>query len=96
MSKSDGGGLYLLQNGWVGNAPLWWKQSCAGYTTDVNRAHRFTRDEAYRQHRCRPEDRPWPLETVLMGLESSMNQELIPKDALGRLWDEWVAEGVTR
>ena len=35
-----------------------------GYTTDLNRAHVYTREEAYKQHTMRPSDRPWPVEYI--------------------------------
>ena len=50
---------YYLQNGCVGNAMLWWRKNCAGYTTDLNDAHVFTKEEAVRQNRERGEDVPW-------------------------------------
>lgn len=39
--------LYLLKtSGFVGNSLLWWRQGCAGYTTDIDKAHRFMKEEA--------------------------------------------------
>ncbi len=55
------------QQGWylqdtrdiVGDCVLWWRKGMAGYTTDLNEAHLFTRNEAYRQHENRASDVPW-------------------------------------
>jgi hypothetical protein len=44
---NDGHGLFFLQHGkqFVGNSPLWWADP-SGYTTHINKAKRFTQDEA--------------------------------------------------
>lgn len=50
--------LYYIQNGWVGNAILWWAENSRGYTTDITKAGKYTREEA--QNICkRPEDSAW-------------------------------------
>lgn len=59
---------YLLQNSWSGDNPLWWKEGHAGYTVDVNKAHRFTYEEARAKHLTRRADVPWPLSVVEKGL----------------------------
>jgi len=50
---------YYIQNGYVGNAILWWGQNHSGYTTDINLAGRYTKEEAEGIIK-RPEDRAWP------------------------------------
>lgn len=54
--------LYYLQDKrtYVGNCVLWWAKGKAGYTSNLNEAHMFTKDEAFRQHECRETDLPWP------------------------------------
>lgn len=40
---------YLLQNetaGYVGNSPLFWKEGGCGYTAEIEKARRFTWQEA--------------------------------------------------
>lgn len=44
----------------VGNAVLWWG-SAGGYTTDISKAHRFTKEEADAIHKNRVTDIPWPV-----------------------------------
>lgn len=58
--------LYYLQDKrqYVGNDVLWWAKNRAGYTTDVSKAHIFTKDEAVRQHRSRETDIPWPKDYI--------------------------------
>jgi hypothetical protein len=38
--------LYYIQNGYIGNAILWWRINSKGYTTDIKLAHKFTEEEA--------------------------------------------------
>lgn len=38
---------YYVQNGYVGNAMMWWALDSKGYTTDITKAHKFTYDEAF-------------------------------------------------
>jgi len=37
---------YVRNEGFLGNALLWWKKGCNGYTCDIRDAHVFTKDEA--------------------------------------------------
>lgn len=38
--------LYYVQNGYIGNAMMWWALDSKGYTIDITKAHKFTYDEA--------------------------------------------------
>jgi hypothetical protein len=38
--------LYYIQNGYVGNAILWWAVDSKGYTTEIEKAGKFTKEEA--------------------------------------------------
>lgn len=40
------------------NHILFWKQDRKGYTTDINKAHVFTREQAFGQHKMRDTDIP--------------------------------------
>jgi hypothetical protein len=59
-------GLYYLQDKrtYVGNCPMWWVKDGNGYTTRLDTAHRYTKDEAFAQHRMRETDIPWPCNVV--------------------------------
>lgn len=53
--------FYLQDNrSYVGNDILWWAKDRAGYTTDLSKAHVFTRKEAIEQNQMRESDIPWP------------------------------------
>jgi hypothetical protein len=53
--------LYYIQNtGYCGNCLKWWKPKGHGYTCDLNRAWKVTKEEAEKICRSRPEeDIPW-------------------------------------
>lgn len=44
----------------VGNCVLWWGKDRQGYTCDLDRAHVFTKEEAFAQMRRRSTDKAWP------------------------------------
>lgn len=50
--------LYYIQNGYVGNAILWWGIDSKGYTTDITKAGRYTKEEAQKIIQ-RPKDIAW-------------------------------------
>ena len=53
--------FYLQDNrSFVGNDILWWAKDGKGYTTDIDKAEIFSRDDAVRQNQCRETDIPWP------------------------------------
>ncbi|MBY0475452.1 MAG: hypothetical protein K2Q13_10400 [Nitrosomonas sp.] len=53
--------FYLQDSrGNVGNDMLFWAKDGKGYTSDFNKAHVFTRDQAFKQNKCRDTDIPWP------------------------------------
>ncbi len=52
------GKLYYIQNGYVGNAILWWGVDGGGYTTNFLEAGKYTYAEA-KDIIKRPQDRAW-------------------------------------
>jgi nitrogen fixation-related uncharacterized protein len=46
LSKEYQEKWYYVQNGYVGNAMMWWALDSKGYTIDITKAHKFTYDEA--------------------------------------------------
>lgn len=52
------GKLYYIQNGYVGNAILWWGINGRGYTTNFTEAGKYTYAEA-KEIIKRPQDRAW-------------------------------------
>lgn len=81
--------LYYLQDSrsYVGNCPSWWAKDRAGYTTKLDEAHRFTFDEAMRQHRERSTDIPWSCSEIdaLARLTVDMQCMRRIKDQLAKL-----------
>lgn len=55
-------GTFYLQDSrsFVGNDVLWWAKGFNGYTTDLSKAEKFTKDDAVRMHQARRSDIPWP------------------------------------
>ena len=58
--------LYYLQDSrnHVGNDILWWAWNGSGYTTDLRKAHVYTKKEAIEQHKHRESDVPWPKDYI--------------------------------
>lgn len=58
--------LFYLQDSrsYVGNDVLFWAINGKGYTTDVRKAHVYTKAEAVKQHNSRPSDIPWPKDYI--------------------------------
>lgn len=58
--------LYYLQDSrsYVGNDVMWWAWNGKGYTTDLRKAHVYTKEEAQRRHDARPTDIPWPKDYI--------------------------------
>ena len=54
--------LWYLQDTrtYIGNDVTWWAKDGNGYTTDVSKAHAYTREQAFRQAAMRGCDRAWP------------------------------------
>lgn len=50
--------LYYIQSGYVGNAILWWALESKGYTTEISKASKFTKEEA-KEIIKRPQDIAW-------------------------------------
>mgnify|MGYP003642822016 CR=1 FL=1 len=49
---------------YVGNDILWWAKDGKGYTTDLRRAHVFTKEEAIKHNQDRETDVPWPKQYI--------------------------------
>ncbi len=61
--------LYYIQNGYVGNAILWWAIDSKGYTTEIEKAGKHTKEQA-KQIIQRPEDRAWECNYVDKNLKA--------------------------
>lgn len=47
-----------------GDLVLWWKPKCSGYTSRIEEAGLYTRDEAAAIKRARGTDIPWPVSQI--------------------------------
>ncbi len=58
--------LFYLQDSRqiVGNDMMFWAWHGRGYTSDLRKAHVYTKEEAEQQHRSRPSDVPWPKDYI--------------------------------
>lgn len=60
---------YVRNEGYLGNALIWWKKGCNGYTCDIRDAHKFTEEEA--ESTCkRPQDTAYDCDYIDNLLES--------------------------
>jgi hypothetical protein len=72
--------FYLQDSrGYVGNDVLWWARDGKGYTTDLSKAHVYTRDQAMAQHRSRPSDIPWPADYIEARTRPAVDMQHINK-----------------
>jgi len=57
---------YYLQDNrsYVGNDILFWAKDGKGYTTDLSKAHIYSKEDAVSQHKCRETDIPWPKDYI--------------------------------
>ena len=70
MKKEE---LYYIQNqGFVGNAIIWWRVDGRGYTTDIREAGKFTKEEA-KEIIKRPEDTAWPCSYIDNNVKAHKN-----------------------
>jgi hypothetical protein len=65
MTPSDSKQYYLQDSrGNVGDNLMFWMPAGGGYTSNIDKASRFTEAEAFAQHQSRPTDVPWPVDYV--------------------------------
>jgi hypothetical protein len=57
---------YYLQDSrsFVGNCVMFWAEGGRGYTTDIDAAHIFTKEQAFAQNKCRDTDKPIPCSII--------------------------------
>lgn len=62
--------LYYIKNGYIGNAILWWGVNSKGYTTDICKAGKYTKEEAIEITK-RPEGEAWLCDYIDNNYESN-------------------------
>lgn len=67
---------FYVQNGYVGNSILWWAKDGKGYTTNIDRAHKFTRQETLDNFVTSKKDyKPWPASHIEENISMHVNAE---------------------
>ena len=57
--------MYYIQNGFSGNAVVWWAKDSKGYTSNLNEAGKYTKEFAFNQVACgRSGEYAWPCSYV--------------------------------
>lgn len=81
LSTEDVSNLYYLQvKGYSGDSLLWWREGKHGYTPDITKAHVWTKEAAYAQHRCRPtKDFPWRKAYIDVHLQHHVSSEHVSR-----------------
>jgi len=73
--------FYLQDSrGYVGNDVLWWAKNGNGYTTDLSKAHIYTKDEAVKQHESRYTDIPWPKDYIDAKTRPAVDMQYINRE----------------
>ena len=74
--------LYYLQDsrGYVGNDMLFWAKDGKGYTTDLSRAHVYTRHDAVSQHNFRETDIPWPKNYIDQRTRPAVDMQYVSRE----------------
>lgn len=74
--------LFYLQDSrtYVGNDVMWWAKDGKGYTTDLRKAHVYTKDEAVKQHESRETDIPWPKDYIDARTRPAVDMQYIKRD----------------
>jgi len=82
--------FYLQDNRcYVGNDILFWAKGGSGYVTDVSKAEVYTKEEAFKQNRCRETDIPWPKEYIDAHTRPAVDMQYVTiREALGQDHDK--------
>jgi rubrerythrin len=73
--------FYLQDSrGYVGNDVLWWAKNGHGYTTDLSKAHIYTKDEAVKRHESRYTDIPWPKDYIDAKTRPAVDMQYINRE----------------
>lgn len=68
--------FYVIQNGWSGDAMVFWREECAGYTSNFEKVHKFTLDEAKKT--CRDFERIFSWNELQRLTTKIINSEIQP------------------
>jgi hypothetical protein len=78
VERFPDGTNFFIQNGYVGNSVLWWAKNSNGYTTDMQKAELFTKQEVLdRFVSGRKEDIIWESEHVLSNMRTHVDGQYL-------------------
>lgn len=75
-------GEFYLQDSrsYVGNDMLFWAVDGNGYTTDMRKAHVYTKAEAVARHQSRETDIPWPKDYIDARTRPAVDMQYVKRD----------------
>lgn len=75
---------FLLQDsrGNTGDRLMFWAKDGAGYTTNLDKAQRFTKEQAVGHNESRETDLPWPLAYLVDRMEQAVDCQDLKVDAV--------------
>lgn len=76
-------GLYFIQDTrqFVGNCVMWWGENRNGYVSRLDRAGKYTREDAQKICGSRGTDRMWPCSLIEPIAGPTVDFQILPKDA---------------
>ena len=80
--------MYYIQNaGYLGNAMIWWCAKSKGYTEDIRKAGKYTKEQAMSICK-RPEDTAWYCEYIdkLLKAQKMIIDSQYPDRKYSRAW----------
>ena len=66
----------------TGDRLMFWAQNGSGYTTNLDQAQRYTRDQAASQNECRETDLPWPVDYLLARHTTAVDCQNVKPDEI--------------
>lgn len=75
---------FVLQDsrGNTGDRLMFWAKDGAGYTTNLDQAQRYTREDAASQNESRESDLPWPLAYLVERMELAVDCQYLKPEAV--------------
>jgi hypothetical protein len=70
--------MFYIQNGYVGNSILWWALNGSGYTTDLNKAQKYSKAEVIKRFvGGRSEDKIWLSSHVEQNIRTHVDSQYL-------------------
>ena len=80
VEKFDDDSCFYIQNGYVGNSVMWWAKNGSGYTTDIEKAQLYTKQEVLDKFvGGREEDIIWESKHVLNNIKKHVDAQYLSR-----------------